>query len=91
MGYGGKAIVSTPNIYAKEVLGEKRGIVIEETHEPKLFTEALNILISNPEKRKEMARLAYAYSRQMTWTNVALNYLTIFIALPSIRASVIFL
>ncbi len=88
MGYGGKAIVSTPSIYAKEVLAEKRGIVIEETHEPKHFTEALDILISNPEKRKEMAKLAYSYSRQMTWTNVALKYLNIFNKIVKLREEI---
>ncbi len=88
MGYGGKAIVSTPSIYAKEILSEGRGIVIEDTHNPEFFTKAIDRLLSNHDERKEMARLAYAFSRQMTWSNVALQYLNIFNKVVSLRKEI---
>lgn len=85
MGYGGKAIISTPNIYAKEVLSGGRGIVIEETHNSEQYTQAIEKILSNNELKKEMGRLAYAYSRQMTWSNVALQYLNIFNKVVKLR------
>ncbi len=88
MGYGGKAIVATPNIYAKEVLANGRGIVIEDTHNPQYFSNAIDKLLSNEEQRKEMARLAYSYSRQMTWSNVALQYLNIFNKIVQLREEI---
>ena len=85
MGYGGKAIISTPNIYAKEVLSDGRGIVIEDTLNHEYFTKAIDKILSNNELKKEMSRLAYAYSRQMTWSNVALQYLNIFNRVVKLR------
>ncbi len=85
MGYGGKAIISTPSIYAMEVLSEGRGIVIGDTHKPELYTGAIDKILSNPEIKQEMGRLAYAFSRQMTWSNVALQYLNIFNKVVQLR------
>jgi len=85
MGYGGKAIIATPSIYAKEMLDDGRGIVIEETHNPEYFTKAIDYLLSNPEVRAEMSRHAYSYSRQATWSNVALQHLRIFNKVVQLR------
>lgn len=85
MGYGGKAIVATPSVYAKEVLSDGRGIVIKDTHNHQYFTEAIDYLLSNPEKRKEIGRLAYAFSRQAIWPNVAFQYLRIFNDIVKLR------
>src|SRR3989344_766353 len=89
MGYGGKAIVSTPSTYAKELLADGRGIVIKDTCFPEYFSEAIDKLLSNPEQRKEMGRLAYAFSRQAVWTNVALQYLRIFNEIVKLREEVV--
>jgi glycosyltransferase involved in cell wall biosynthesis len=89
MGYGGKAIVATPSIYAKELLSEGRGVVIKDTENPEHFTEAIDKLLANNDQRKEMGRLAYAFSRQATWSNVALQYLRIFNDVVKLREEVV--
>ena len=89
MGYGGKAIIATPSIYAKELLADGRGIIIKDTRVPEQFTEAIDKLLSNPEQRKEMGRLAYAFSRQAIWSNVALQYLRIFNDVVKLREEVV--
>ncbi len=89
MGYGGKAIIATPIIYAKELLADGRGIVVKDTQNSEYFTEAIDQLLSNPEQRKEMGRLAYAFSRQATWSNVALQYLRIFNDVVQLREEVV--
>lgn len=83
MGYG-KAIVSTASIYAQEVLSEGRGITVEIKN-PDAYSEAIDKLLSNPELKKEMERLSYAYSRLATWPNVAYQYLNIFNKIVKLR------
>jgi glycosyltransferase involved in cell wall biosynthesis len=87
MGYGGKAIVATKSIYAEEVLSNGRGLAVE-IREPDAFTEAIDKVLSNPELKKEMERLAYAFSRQATWSNVAYQYLNIFNKVVKLREEV---
>ncbi|MEM0465347.1 MAG: glycosyltransferase [Candidatus Pacearchaeota archaeon] len=88
MGYGGKAIVSTASIYAQEVLADGRGITVEIRNE-NAYTEAIDKILSNPELKKEMERLAYAYSRKAIWSNVAYQYLNIFNKIVKLREETI--
>jgi len=73
----GKAIVSTPIIYAEELLAEDRGILVEFRN-PGSFTNAIDKIISNPKLKKVLERNAYLFSRKMIWSNIAFNYLKIF-------------
>ena len=73
----GKACISTPYLYAKEVLAEGRGILVDFKNSNQI-TEAINYLVNNPEKCKEIGKKAYAYGKMMIWHNVALKHLDLF-------------
>ena len=73
----GKACVSTPYLFAKEVLADDRGLLTEPDN-AKDLAEKINFLLDHPRKRLEMARRAYAYARNMIWPSVALKYLELF-------------
>jgi glycosyltransferase involved in cell wall biosynthesis len=73
----GRAIVSTPFLHAREIVGPERGILVEYG-KPRSFTKAILRILSDPELKKGMERNAYAYTRHMTWPNVALSYMDVF-------------
>jgi len=80
----GKAIVSTPNIYAKEVLGKGRGVLVEFKN-PRSFSNAIDKILSNNELRSRIEQNAYAFGRSMTWQNVSSKYLSIFNRIVKLR------
>jgi polysaccharide biosynthesis protein PslF len=69
----GKAIVSTPYLYAQELLAHNRGFLCE-------FRDAVSIgmklgmLLDDPSLRRATERRAYRFGRQMTWPHVAAAY-----------------
>lgn len=73
----GKAIVSTPSLYSKEVLSNRRGILVP-FKTPKSITDSILNLLSNPELKKEIENNAYLYGQKMIWPNVANSYLKIY-------------
>lgn len=73
----GKACVSTPYLFAKEVLASDRGLLTEPDN-AKDLAEKINYLLDHPRKRLEMARRAYDYARNTIWPSVALKYLELF-------------
>lgn len=73
----GKAIISTPFAYAKEVLSEKRGLFIKY-RDQKSITEAIDFLFSHPDKRQRMEKLAYEYAKNSSFKLVAGRYLSVF-------------
>ncbi|MEM4625201.1 MAG: glycosyltransferase [Candidatus Pacearchaeota archaeon] len=83
----GKAIVSTPTLYSKELLQDKRGIIVR-LMDPDSYTEAIDKLLSDSSLRREMEKNAYTFSRQMIWSNVALNYLKIFNQVITLRKEI---
>lgn len=80
----GKACVSTPYIYAKEVITSQRGLLVEPKDEKDLAAKII-YLLDHPRKRLEMARNAYALGRSMIWPNVALRYLDLFEIVSNVR------
>ena len=73
----GKATVSTPYIYAKEVLDNDKGIVVDfENHNQ--FAKEINNLLDKPELREQLALESYRFARTMTWVNVVSKYLDLF-------------
>jgi len=74
----GKVIVSTPYLYAKALCSDGRGILVK-FRDPQSITDALMLLLDNPELRLEMERRAYAYGRQMTWQAVGKQYAKLFV------------
>jgi len=73
----GKAIVSTPYLYAEEVLADGRGMLVD-FRSPDAIADAIIDLLDNPEKREQMETLAYKFGRRTAWFNVAIDYLDLF-------------
>jgi glycosyltransferase involved in cell wall biosynthesis len=73
----GRAIVSTPFYYAQEILAEGRGLLCK-FRSPSSITEGIRHLLENPEQKARIEKLAYKYSRSMTWPRVAAQYASLF-------------
>ena len=80
----GRPVVSTPIIYAEELLADGRG-ELAKFKNPQSYTVAIDKLLSNEEERIEMCKQAYAYTRSMTWSNVASRYLNVFNKVVELR------
>ncbi len=73
----GKAIVSTPYWHAKELLAEKRGVIVPfESSEA--ISEAVLALLENDAERHAMRKRAYLHSRGTTWPKTARAYMATF-------------
>ncbi|MFY9853007.1 MAG: glycosyltransferase family 4 protein [Terracidiphilus sp.] len=73
----GKAIVSTPYWHAKELLAEKRGVLVP-FESPSAIAEAVLSLLENPPERHAMRKRAYLHSRSTTWEKTARAYMASF-------------
>lgn len=73
----GRVVVSTPIKYAKEFLSKDKGVIVKERN-PASFAKEIDSILSNPEYKHLVERNAYAYSRSMTWQNVATSYRKLF-------------
>jgi glycosyltransferase involved in cell wall biosynthesis len=76
----GKAIVSTPYLYAQEVLAYNRGFLCEFRDSVSIAAR-LNMLLDDPSLRRATERRAYRFGRQMTWPHVAAEYGKLFLEL----------
>ncbi|MGE5329432.1 MAG: glycosyltransferase family 4 protein [Deltaproteobacteria bacterium] len=77
VGYG-KAIVSTPYIYAQEVLDNGRGLLAEFKN-PDSLAECIEKILSNPIVQEELEYKTKTYGKNMMWKNVASSYTKTFI------------
>lgn len=73
----GKVFVSTPYIYAKEILSDTRGILVNFRSVSDIEDAVIKIY-KDPKLRRTFEKNAYAYGRKMIWPRVALDYLTLF-------------
>lgn len=73
----GKAVVSTPYLYAEELLSEGRGRLVN-FGDIKGLTKTILELIEGDAERHQMRKRAYEYGRAMTWREVARRYLDVF-------------
>ena len=73
----GKAIVSTPYWHAKELLAEKRGVIVP-FQDPNAIAEAVLALLENDAERHAMRKRAYLHSRGTTWEKTARAYMASF-------------
>ena len=73
----GRPVVSTPFLHAREVVSPERGLLCR-FKDPDSFSKAILHLLNNPSLREDMGRNAYAYTRYMTWPNIAMAYQKVF-------------
>lgn len=73
----GKAIISTPYWHAKELLGDRRGIIVP-FEDPTSIAQATNELLENDAERHAMRKRAYLHSRSTTWPKTAQAYMATF-------------
>jgi hypothetical protein len=73
----GKAIISTPYWHAKELLADKRGVLVPFDN-PDAIAEAVIALLENDAERHAMRKRAYLYSRGTTWQKTARAYMATF-------------
>jgi glycosyltransferase involved in cell wall biosynthesis len=73
----GKAIVSTPYLYAEEVLSDGRGILVD-FESPDSIADTVNLILGDKEIKESLESAAYRYGRRAAWFNVAVDYLGLF-------------
>lgn len=73
----GKAVISTPYLYARELLADGRGILVPWRDSQTIARAVVNLL-SNDAKRLALCTRAAAYGRSMVWPAVAHRYLQSF-------------
>jgi glycosyltransferase involved in cell wall biosynthesis len=73
----GKAIISTPYWHAKELLAEKRGVIVPFS-DPDAIAASVVELLDNEAERHAMRKRAYLHSRGTTWPHTAHAYMTSF-------------
>lgn len=82
-GYG-KMIISTPYLYAQEILADQRGLFARFSDADSL-AEKIEEILSNPGRKNLMAEKMAAFGEHMLWDNVAKAYVAIF---QNVKASV---
>jgi glycosyltransferase involved in cell wall biosynthesis len=73
----GKAVISTPYLYARELLADGRGILVP-WRDSQTIARAVVDLLSDDAKRLALCARAAAYGRSMVWPAVARRYLQSF-------------
>jgi glycosyltransferase involved in cell wall biosynthesis len=87
-GYG-KAIVSTPYLYAQEMLSNGRGL-LAQFNNPDSLAGCINTILLEPDKQAIMERETMKIGRTMYWDKIAKQYIEVFLKIiqpvPEIRA-----
>jgi glycosyltransferase involved in cell wall biosynthesis len=73
----GKAVISTPYLYARELLVDGRGILVP-WRDPQAIAREVIDLLSNDAKRVALCERAADYGRSMLWPVVARRYVETF-------------
>jgi len=73
----GKAVISTPYLYARELLAKGRGILVP-CRDPAAITREVVGLLADEPKRLAMRHRAAEFGRTMAWPVVAASYLESF-------------
>ncbi|MER3472679.1 MAG: glycosyl transferase family 1 [Armatimonadota bacterium] len=69
----GCAVVSTPYLYAQELLADGRGVLVPFRN-PQAMADALKCLLSDDNYRQQLRHKAYQYTRHMTWRSVGAQF-----------------
>ncbi len=73
----GKAVISTPYIYARELLADGRGLLVPWRDSKAIASQVIDI-VSDTGRCQTMCARARAYGRTMTWPAVAEQYVESF-------------
>lgn len=73
----GKAIIATEFHYAKYLLADGRGVLVPPRN-PAAIADALETLLQDPHKKRDVEEAIYLFSRTMTWPYVASQYADLF-------------
>ncbi len=73
----GKAVVSTPFLFARDVLENGVGVLVNFRDHIGM-AEAVKELLGDEKKKINLGKKAYESSREMTWDKVAKQYATLF-------------
>jgi glycosyltransferase involved in cell wall biosynthesis len=73
----GKAVISTPYWYARELLADGRGILVP-WKDPEAIAREVIGLLDNDKKRLALRQRAAAHGRSMLWPEVARSYVQTF-------------
>ncbi len=78
----GCAIVSTPYLYAREVLADGRGRLAQflSAHS---MAENISAILGDPAYHKALRKRAFDYGRRMRWSNVGAKYRDLFLSMAS--------
>ncbi len=69
----GRAIVSSPYEYAREILAQGRGMIAPEPT-PEALADFLNLVLRNPDLKQELETKTAEFGRTLTWASVAELY-----------------
>lgn len=70
----GRAIVSTPYEYALEILSNGRGLIAQDSNDPKELAFLIEKIINDPALKQSLERKAQELGQSMSWNNVAKLY-----------------
>jgi glycosyltransferase involved in cell wall biosynthesis len=76
----GRVVVSTPYLYAQELLGEGRGL-LAEFRDANSIAKCIKHVLDNPDKKCEMERRTAKLGQNMLWNAVASEYFELFLKL----------
>jgi len=69
----GKAIVSTPSTFSKEVLSSNRGLFCKFA-DARSLADCIDRIMGDPSLKRQLEANAFKYGRQLGWTRVADEY-----------------
>ncbi len=73
----GRAIISTPYLYARDALADGRGLLVP-FRDPPAIAEAILRVLSDVALRAQLQRKAFAFGKLMRWPRVAAAYADLF-------------
>jgi glycosyltransferase involved in cell wall biosynthesis len=73
----GLPIVSTPYLYAFEMLGNGRGMIVDFSN-PAGIGECINLLLDSPTLRQLMVARTYEFGRRLVWDRIGAEHVILF-------------